>query len=419
MEWIKQIVFSFQFSVFSNSKSLTQHSALSTLLLLMFLLSGCTGGAVVFEPTPLPPDTSPLMYTAPGGVFTLTLPQNWAVYEQILPAFIGVSFAPPNSPEPLVTIGVLNLGQAVEPALSEYVNQYQTQIRPDLERYNEQDRQLMNDNSWRITGVRTLPGGTTQQVNTFVQGEGTLLAVMEVIVPLDPLRLNETQLFINTLQLANETILPVGTLSTLASLSAVGLEVVNVSTWTTASGVFFITGEVANHSAIPLGNVPVRAVLSQSDGTAIAEAVDVVMGYAVPPGGFAPFGLRFGQGQPPETTSFEVTLGSADWQPEPLEIVSSGVLTWEAATQFGQDGSLFVTGTVMNTGNMPVKNLRAITTVFDADQRVIGAGFADIAEIVLAPQASTDFTILLSEIGGAPMNYLVNVQAFQCADEVC
>jgi hypothetical protein len=226
--------------------------------------------------------------------------------------------------------------------------------------------------------------------------------------------LADTQVFINTLQLAEETVLPVGTLSTLAGIASVGLEVVNVSTWTTPNGVFFITGEVANHTALPLGNVPVRAVLQQSDGTAIAEAVDVVMGYAVPAGGFAPFGLRFGQGQPLDTTTFEITLGGG----EPQTIVSSGVLVWEAATQFGQDGSLFVTGSVMNSGELPVKNLRAVTTVFDANRRVIGAGFADIAQTVLAPQASTDFTILLSEIGGTPVNYLVTVQAFPC-EAVC
>ncbi len=62
-----------------------------------------------------------------------------------------------------------------------------------------------------------------------------------------------------------------------------------------SAGVFFITGEVANYGGAPVANVPVQAVLSTDEQMGASEALDVVMGYAIPPGGFAPFSLRFGE----------------------------------------------------------------------------------------------------------------------------
>jgi hypothetical protein len=41
----------------------------------------------------------------------------------------------------------------------------------------------MGDGSWRLTGLRTSIGGSVQQVNTFIERAGSLVGVVDVIVP--------------------------------------------------------------------------------------------------------------------------------------------------------------------------------------------------------------------------------------------
>jgi hypothetical protein len=387
------------------------------LLCLLLLLTGCSGGAVVFAPAPLPPDATPRTYTAPGGAFTLVLPPDWSVYEQATAALVSAAFTPPGETAPQVQAVALNLGQPLEPdALLDVVNQYQTQLRPDLERYTEQDRQVMADGSWRMTGIRLLPGGVPQQVNTFLQSRGTLLGLLEVSVPALPGPQQAVQGFINTFSLAEATTLAPAALTALAGAAAVGLEVVNVTPWTAPDGVFFITGEVANHSALPLAGVPVQAVLTADDGSGLAEAVDVVMGHTLPPGSFAPFSLRFGQGQPPAATGYTLRLGGTDLLPA-LPVIGAEALTWTNETRFSPDGALFIVGQVSNTGAAPVQGLKAVATVFDAAGRVIAAGFSEVAGPPLRPGTATDYSILIPEAGGSPASYIVAVQGLPCAED--
>ncbi len=389
-------------------------------LICVIIFSGCTGGAVVFAPTPLPPDASPVTYTARGNIFSLALPRNWAIFEPASSTIATASFSPPGSDYPLLRVVVINTGQMLDAALQEeFLTQYQTQIRPDLKRYTEQDRQLMSDGSWRAIGIRLTPGGTPLQVNTFLQSNGTLLAILETIVPLNPTVQRQLEIVVNTFTLANTTDLPPSPLSALTSAEAIGLEIINVHAWSSTQNVFFVTGEVANHGSLSLANVPVRVLLTTANDVAIAEAVDMVMGHAISPGGFAPFGLRFGQGQPLDASHYVLELGRADWQPEPRDVVSAGILTWEDAIQFGSDGAIFITGIVTNTSANPVQYPLATATLFDDVGRVIAAGFADLPESVLGSGDSTEFTILIPEAGGVPANYVVNLQALPCGENEC
>ncbi|MEO1291010.1 MAG: FxLYD domain-containing protein [Chloroflexota bacterium] len=75
---------------------------------------------------------------------------------------------------------------------------------------------------------------------------------------------------------------------------------------------------------------------------------------------------------------------------------------------------MFVTGTVTNTGDNDVLVPRAIATLFDNTGRVIGAAFADTDTTQLGAGETANFNILVSEVGGAPSNYVVNVQALPC-----
>ncbi|MBE0691140.1 MAG: hypothetical protein IH587_13555, partial [Anaerolineae bacterium] len=266
-------------------------------LLLLFLLGGCGGDAVVFAPTPPPPDISPLRYQHPGGVFSIVVPRTWSVYEVNTTQLASTAFSPPDVNEPALTVAVVNLGTAPDAdAFSALLNRYQTQIRADVEFYSEQDRQAMGDGSWRMTGIRQLSGGETQPINTFVQQVGSQIAVVDVVVPeADPAQA-EMQRVVNTLQINSDAPLDPADLSTLSSAKRTGLALLHLYAWSTAEGVFFITAEVANYGTTTISAAPVRALLTTAKGQPLVEAVDSVMGYGIAPGGFAPFSLRFGQG---------------------------------------------------------------------------------------------------------------------------
>lgn len=381
-------------------------------LLIVIGLTGCSSGAVVFAPPPPPLDTSPLVYTHPGGAFTLAVPRYWSVYEQNTTVVAGAAFSLPGANQAALQMAVMNTGQpASADSLAAAIDRYQGQIRPDLAAYTEVNRQAMGDGSWRMDGLRQTAGGLTQQVNTFIQQSGTLLAVIEVVVDSDPARLTELQNSINTFSINPNTALEVAEPTVLGFTSSSEIEFLHVTAWSTPRGVFFITGEVANRSSLPLAEVPVRAILRTPDGVPVAEAVDSLMGYNLPPGGFAPFSLRFGQGQPALTNQYELSLGGADWQPQTDRVVyGENELSWSDNSAFEADGSMVISGSVTNISSRPLLPPRVVATVFNASGNVIAAAFIDLTA-ALNPNDSADYRIVIPEMGGQPTNYLVTVQS--------
>jgi hypothetical protein len=369
-------------------------------------LAGCTGGAVVFVPTPLPPDVSPIPYEHPSGAFTIVIPRNWAIYDQQNGQIASVSFSPPGSDLPVVRVAVANLGETIpDERLGELMLQYQTQIRPDLASYTEQDRQALPDGSWRMKGVRNFEG-RPQPLNTFLQKNGSLFSVLEVVVPANPALASDVQTFINTYVLNATAALPASPLTVLSGASLAGLEIQNVSTWSNAQGVFFITGEVVNRGRDTLVNVPIEAKLVAADGRVMTSAVDRLMGYGIVPGGYAPFSLRFGAGQPAEAATFELVLGGGDKG----VVVGTPALAWEDEQQTGQQGQFYVVGQVSNVGDVTLQSLRAVVTVFDGSGSVIGAAFTELTDGPYAPGSAGQFNILVPDVGGEPAQYLVSVQ---------
>ncbi len=391
------------------------------MLIIALVFTACSGGAVIFAPTPAPYVASPEIYTHPEGAFSLVLPSDWALYEpeSALPA--SAAFAPPGSSEPLVQIAVVRLGEVIEAgAMPDLIRQYQTQIRADADHYQEQDRLAMNDGSWRITGLRTKPGGAAQALNTFFERAGGLFSVLEVIMPLDAGQQSEIQTIINTYALNASAPLPVAQIFALASTASAQLQILNLAEWETVDGVFFITGEVANHGGQPVTDVPVRALLLDANGQPVAEAITSSMGYAVMPGGFAPFSLRFGQGQPPGTLTYTLSAGGSDWQPADAGAVVAGdALTWTSELETSDAGLLYIRGTLTNTSGVRVHDARAVATVFDSQQAVIGAGWADVTSPILAPGGVSDFTIAIPDLGSNAANVIVDVQALRCDDSGC
>jgi hypothetical protein len=398
------------------------HRALLTAcLLFLLLLSGCGGDAVVFAPTPAPPDLSPLPYTHPAGTFTLTVPRTWSVYTINAPTLSVASFSRPNESEPLLTVALINLGETLnDDAFSALLTRYQTQVRPDVEGYSEVNRTAMGDGSWRIAGFRRLAGGDARPLNTFIQTFGERLAVIDAVVPGDAGEARELQRVINTLAVNADAPLEASAIDTLRDAKSASLAVIHLFAWTTDEGVFYITGEVANYGSTTVTDVPVRALLLRADGTALAEAVDVVMGYGIAPGSFAPFSLRFGQGQPDGSTRYQVFLGGDTWQAAAGgALVREDLLQVETASEIDTLGRLVLRGTVENVGDSMAVAPRAVATVFDEAQNVVAAAFVDVPVAQLAPGERASFEIAIVDLGIPAfsnalldtLNYVVSVQA--------
>ncbi len=380
--------------------------------LLGVLIAGCSSGAVVFAPTPPAADLSPMRYDHPSGAFSVVVPRNWSVRMQNTVTLATAAFAAPEDIEPLVSFAVINLGRDLNvDDLGDIIQQYQTEIRPDSDHYTEQDRQAMGDGSWRLAGLRAGVGGQTEQVNTFIERDGSFIGVIEAILPDNPDRLASLQTIINTFTISPNAPLQAGELSALSSVTRNALEILHVSTWTTPGGVFFITGEVANYGDTLLTDIPVRAVLLTENGLGVLEAMDSVMGYGIPPGGFAPFSLRFGQGQPALTNHYELALGNEAWESDPDAVIfGQDELTWTDESSFTEEGHLLITGTITNVSSQSIRKLRTVVTVFDDDQDVIAAGFTDLTAAQLAPDETAPFQIRVPEMGGEPAHYIINVQ---------
>lgn len=382
---------------------------------LLLALAGCGGGAVVFAPTPPPPDLSPVRYDHPSGAFSISLPRTWALYEQNTTVMAGAAFSAPGQDEPALLIAAVNLGAEIDAAaFGDLISRYQSAVRPDINHYSEQSRQAMGDGSWRMTGLRTQPGGMTQQVNTFLQRTGSLIGLIEVVIPNPetPESAAQTaalQAIVNSFTLQPEAQLEPADLAMLSFAKNAGIGVLHVSGWSTPSGVFFITGEIANYGAAALDRVPVEASLLTADGLVVAGAVDSIMGHGIPPGGFAPFSLRFGQGQPAMSATYTLTVGK-DWQPgASVDLFPAESLAWADESTIDAQNRLIISGTVTNMGSVPARQLRASATVFDEHGNVIGATYVDLAP-ELEPNAEAPYEIVVGEFGGTPVNYIVNIQ---------
>ena len=390
-------------------------------IIISLLLAGCGGGAVRFAPTPLPPELNPTAYEHPSGAFKLVLPPNWSVFSQNLTTLASTAFAPPASDIPLIRISVVNLGYEIQANdMGELLLQYQTQIRPDLDRYTEQDRQSFPDGSWRLTGLRTLAGGNTQQVNSFIERKDSLFGVIDVIVPTDTAQRADIQRIINTFELLNADDLPVSDISALAISADSPLEVVNVSTWTTPNGVLYVTGEVTNHGAESVSSIPVRALQIDANGVGLVEAVDVVMGYTLRPETFLPFSLRFGQGQVEGAVKYGVIVGDDEWNPDDVTaIMSEELFDWTDESNFNDAGQLFINGEITNNSLETAKDTKIIVTVFDDQQNVIASAFHDVQPAIFEGGDTTDYNLLVPDVGGTPATYILTVQALPCGEDEC
>jgi hypothetical protein len=380
------------------------------------LLGACgSGDAVVFAPTPLPPDQSPVVYTHPGGVFTVEVPRRWAVHEQYTTQLASASFTPPGGDEPLLRVSALRLDEeTARLPLADVLDRYQVQARPDAERYTETDRAPMGDGSWRLSGYREGPGGRRQALNTFIELDGGMMAVTDILLPADATALAALEAAANTVRLTPPGTLEAAPLGAFTAARSADLGIVHTAAWTTPDGVFYLTGEIANAGSTAVGDVPVEVGLYDATGAWLGGAADRVMGYVIPPGGYAPFSLRFGAGQPEAAREFRVRVGGPEWTPEPaVSVVGAEGLTWTDSATFEAGNQLTVSGEVSNSGAALVNEVRVVVTVFSAAQEVVGAAWATLQPPALGPGESAPYRFVFNELGGVAVNYIVQVQGLR------
>lgn len=383
------------------------------LFLLTALLSACEGDAVIYAPTPLPPDLSPQPWIHPSGAFSVAVPRHWTVFSQNDAALSSASFSPPNLGSPVLTVSVIRLEVAPDPAALESIAaQVQTAHRADLRHYTQTAAELTPDGAWRFSGARLNPDGSQTALNTFISVAGSLLAVTDSVVTTDAALLAELQRAINTVSLNPDSPLPVTELSTLSFVHTAPLEVQNVAAWTNATGVLFVTGEIANYTGQTLETVPVRVSLTTTAGNTVIEANDFTMGYQIPAGGFAPFSLRFGQGQPADAVGYQVTIGDGAMFPPARTVISAPDLSWTDASSFAADSSLLISGTVTNSGTQLARELLGVVTVFDSTGDVIGAWFSPLSITELAAGESVEYAVRVPELGGGARNYIIEIQGY-------
>jgi len=381
------------------------------IFIISITLSACGQGAVVYAPTPLPPDTSPIPYVHPTGAFQITVPRTWSAFSQTLPDLASATFSAPDISESLVTVSVITLSEM--PQIADLLNVYQTEARPDAGRYVELERQAMGDGSWRLIGLRTTIGGVNQAVNTFITVQGQTVGITDILLIEDNPALNRViEEAVNSLQINPTPPLQPTNLFSAQKTATSPLRLTSVYLWTAPSGVMFLTGVLQNATANPIGTVPLYAGLSTLDGVVVAGESGQVMGYAIPPNGFMPFSLRFGKGRPPEALNYALTIGGGGWVPDTtLRYYGEDNFTITSERTAPSENTTVVTGDVIHIGTDIVRDPIAILTIYDNQRRVIASAFSMIKEGVFLPQESASFSFNITELGGTPAFHLVTVQA--------
>jgi len=378
------------------------------------LLTACDNqGAVVFAPNS--DDSLQLAtYTHPSGVFSLDVPPEWVTYPQTTDNLAAVTFSLPGMPTPHMTIAVIQLDETDRATdFTVLLDAYQQGVRVDATSSVEQSRQALPDGSWAITGLRIGIDGTLQTVNSFVVRDEAIFSVIEVILPLDEATAALVELAANTFRVnPGAAELTPTSLLTLSTINIAPIEAINIATWTTDNGVFFITGEVANHTREAIAPVPIRLTLQDDNGAVIGEAFDASMGHGIAAQGFAPFSLRFGEGMPSDLAAFSVSLGDDVWQATfaDADFIQGDSLTGVSNTSLATDGQLTVEGTVTNNGTQAVSDVLVVITVFDDQQRVIAGRFFPVSETPLTPGETIDYAVLVPELGGNPSDFIVELQ---------
>lgn len=381
---------------------------------LIVLVGAFLSGCVAETPTPsLVDPTGFVTYTHPTGVFSLDLPPDWIVGDTSDAYALNVSFSPPGSPEPSVSVYVVSVDtlDVAEFNLEALGDIYQATFYDAADTaYKEISRDLQPDGSLRVKFVLDAPQGTTQH-NDFLHLSGPYFAVLRITLPDDQAQLRTIGLLLNTFKLnpqATWASAVAGEAEGASQQDVVGF--VGLNAWVDRNGGFEIVGQIVNNADYPLEFVRINAQLYDAENRLLVEQDDFVSSDLVLPGEYTPFSLVFGDGMPPGMVRYDLHASAryADYTVRSFYGPDNFALTSQA--EFDENGLLVISGQVRNEGSLTATLVKVIVTIFDADQRVIGTDTTLVDIQHLAPGEMSTFSLSFVELGGIPNTFLVTAQ---------
>lgn len=152
-----------------------------------------------------------------------------------------------------------------------------------------------------------------------------------------------------------------------------------------------VVGEVKNVSSGPIDGVQMMVALNDKSGGSIGQQVGTTLLSVIPAGAKASFSIPF------STTKAAVGTVSATVQPDPSNVSLNRVpltVATKANQVLGTDYQ--VSGTVLNSSQVPVSFVNVVGTFYDTSGNVVGAAH-DVGDATLAPGVTATFNIILLE----------------------
>ena len=374
-------------------------------VVVLALLAACApaGDAVPEAPASRP-------YEHPSGVFGLELPPTWLVGDLSSGAVLTVTFAPPQSARPLLTVYAVRFESPLDDtaygaAMGAYLR------APHNHSLDIIETEAMGDGSWRATAVRNAQG-QARPVNIFMQRDGPYFSALEVSVPdNDAFSMALLALMTNSYRVNTAADWPVGTLTDIPAgdanliLAAGNLSFGGLLPWTDSDNRFHLTGLVANHAPYALQDVQVTARLLDGAGAVLQEQTAVVPVTVLLDGEQAPFEVAFSGGWPRLAGRYELQATGDPAGPALATFYGPAGFDWEDQAEYDEAGQLHIRGRVWHTGTVAVQDVQAVVTVYDGQDRVVGVVTHPVGEGSFAPGESWEFDVPLAALGGEPIRY--------------
>lgn len=385
-------------------------------LLLILLLPACQSGPIIVVATPAAPDAGYHTYRHPSGVFSIRLPADWSVRDVSRDSTLRVEFSPPANDGLPVTVFIINTGAVLDTnTFLGLIDQYQKTFNGNKSTYTEIARNAQGDGSWRVVGVRNTPIGQ-RQLNAFFQSDKTFLSVIETDVTNSvPDRLAALRNVINTYRVDTNAILTTGAVAEnpVANVDTASGSIAfdGLLEWLDATGGWNINGQLTNTATSPIEAVRVTALLYDAQGRVLAEQPDVIPGDIIPAGGSTPFTLRFRNGKPSQTVRYELQASARNAEYNLSNYIpQEGFIKGNENALYNAQGFLTVSGDIVNSTKQPAKFIRVTVTIFDEQNRVVGAESAFVQKPELLPGEVSKYDVTFYQLAGNASRFVTKVE---------
>jgi len=177
----------------------------------------------------------------------------------------------------------------------------------------------------------------------------------------------------------------------------VQLRVVDVQSHPMAAGGVLVLGEIINDGAEPVENVRLQVDLLDEANQPTAEGQTWLAKPVIPPGGRAPFVLRFPQ-VAPQGTQPRVAIIDGQTMVEAGNRALDLVVEDDFIMEEYEEG-LLIRGRVVNEGETAVINTLIVATFYNSQERIVGFQQLQL-DSALEPGAAAQFTLAAVPPGG-------------------